>query len=144
MLVGNVYLNKTHISVDLIRDLQQELIFRLERDKETWSQFFRPIWALKLKGHNQSEHSHMQREKLSKGGFLPEKELAKQCCWCPERRMSNNTVSYWWDCWSNFVPLIINSDLRKNNKNWRKIRNMILSLEKKYFKLKDSSLSERT
>lgn len=67
MLVGNVYLNKTHISVDLIRDLQQELIFRLERDKETWSQFFRPIWALKLKGHNQSEHSHMQRERISIG-----------------------------------------------------------------------------
>lgn len=87
-------MNKMHISIDLVRDFQQELVFRLERGEENWSLFFRPTWALRLRGHNQPEHSQMQRVKLSKGGFLPEKELAKQCCRYPERRISDNTVSH--------------------------------------------------
>lgn len=48
-----------HIGVDLVRYFQQELIFRLENGEENWSLFCWPIWALRLRGHNQSEHSHM-------------------------------------------------------------------------------------
>lgn len=72
----------------------------------------RPIWVLGPKGQNQSGCSQMQRVKLSEGGFLPEKQLLwkknpshnwpKQCCWCPERRISTNTISHW-DCCSSLV-----------------------------------------
>lgn len=72
----------------------------------------RPIWVLGPRGHNQSECSQMQRVKPSECGFLPEKQLLwkkkscnwpKQFCWCPERRISTNTTSHWWDCFSNLI-----------------------------------------
>lgn len=72
----------------------------------------RLIWVLGQRGHSQSGCSQMQRVKLSEGGFLPEKQLLwkkknhscpKQCCRCPERRTSANTISHSWDCYSNLI-----------------------------------------
>lgn len=119
-----------HISIDSVRNLQQELIFRLERSKENWFLFCRPIWVLRLRGHNQSEHNQMQSEAF--WGWIRAWKRVGQAMLLMSRKKNLKYCFSLMRLLRKSCTIIINLHLRKNNeKNWRKIRNMLLSLEKK-------------